>query len=225
MAGYTRSVVVWVLLAMFAQVALHTQRDSFRQYGSAEGLTSLSVNCLIQDHLGFLWAGTDNGLFRYDGDSFQKFAHEEGLPNTELTDLAESPDGVLWAATQSGIARFVDGHFEPLDTGDRGPARSIAFDTQGRMYVEGLSGIVRGDLDAHHSYQFHLVAQGTIHGLTVAEKSVWFTKDGDLWRLEGDRSVRVGSQMGLPADRWDAIVRDSLGNLWVRSSSRLFELP
>ncbi len=26
--------------------------------------------CLLQDHAGFIWVGTENGLFRYDGRNF-----------------------------------------------------------------------------------------------------------------------------------------------------------
>ena len=58
------------------------QRQLFHEYGSSDGLSNLNVKCLLQDHTGYLWVGTDNGLFRYDGNSFRGFGHADGLSNT-----------------------------------------------------------------------------------------------------------------------------------------------
>lgn len=121
---YIRVAFLWAVFGLLASANLLAQRNTFRQYGVADGLTNLSVNCLLQDRAGYLWVGTDNGLFRYDGDSFQEFGHEEGLPNAEILHLAESPDGVLWVATESGVARRTGDRFKQVndhfghDTGD-----------------------------------------------------------------------------------------------------------
>ena len=39
------------------------------------GLTNLDVLSLLQDRTGFLWVGTDNGLYRYDGRHFRMFGN------------------------------------------------------------------------------------------------------------------------------------------------------
>src|ERR1700733_2925584 len=93
------------LLLAFAAMCATAQRYTFRHYGSQDGLGNLAINCLLQDKTGYIWAGTDNGLFRYDGGHFQGFSHAQGLPNTEIRAVAESPDGVLWVVTQGGLAR------------------------------------------------------------------------------------------------------------------------
>ena len=46
---------------------LAAQRYNFKFYGEEEGLQNLAVQVVLQDRAGFLWAGTQNGLFRYDG--------------------------------------------------------------------------------------------------------------------------------------------------------------
>jgi len=46
------------------------QQYSFRNYGTAEGLENLAILSLAQDGEGFLWAGSEGGLYRYDGTSF-----------------------------------------------------------------------------------------------------------------------------------------------------------
>jgi ligand-binding sensor domain-containing protein len=78
--AHIRALCAWAILALGIAPVLWAQRYTFRQYGSQQGLTNLSINCLLQDRTGYLWVGTDNGLFRYDGSSFRAFSHAEGLP-------------------------------------------------------------------------------------------------------------------------------------------------
>lgn len=220
-----RRAAACAILALVTTMNLVAQRYTFRQYGSQEGLTNLSVNCLLQDRTGYLWVGTDNGLFRYDGGTFQIFSHADGLPNSEIRALAESPDGVLWAATQGGVARLVGNQFKVVDFGGQGRVQEMAFDRVGRVYLEYISGIVRGERDKAGSYQFSTVVPGIIRGLFVKGNDVWFSKDGDVWHLGGNKLDRIGSPAGLPADQWDTVTQDGLGNLWARSASQLYELP
>lgn len=220
-----RTIVICTILAFVATMSLVAQRYTFRQYGSQEGLTNLSVNCLLQDRTGYLWVGTDNGLFRYDGSTFQAFSHAEGLPNSEMRALAESPDGVLWVATQGGVARSEGSEFKKVNFGAEGRVQEMAFDRSGRVYLEHISGIIRGDPDGTGNYRFSTVAPGMVHGLYVKDEDVWFSKDGEVWRLSEEKLKRIGSPAGLPSDRWDTITLDSFGDLWARSASQLYELP
>jgi diguanylate cyclase (GGDEF)-like protein len=203
---------------------LAAQQYTFRQYGPSDGLTNLGVNCLFQDHTGYLWVGTDNGLFRYDGTTFQLFGHGEGLEDTEIRSVAESPDGNLWVATQNGVVRRSGSRFIAVDAGAKGLFLAIAFDPRGNLYLEHSTGILRGVPESGGSYRFTMVAPGSIGGMFVEGSNVWFRRDGDLWRLNGEKTERVGLAAGLPSDRWGSITLDTLGNLWVRSATRLFEL-
>lgn len=224
-AAYMRSAAVCAFIALVASTNLRSQRYTFRQYGSREGLTNLTIKCLLQDRTGYIWVGTDNGLFRYDGDKFRAFGHAEGLPNTEIRGLAESPEGALWVATQDGIARRSGGRFKSVETGQTGSVRALGFDRFGRIYLEYVSGIVRGVPDGAGSYRFSTLVPGVFRGLFVNGENVWFAKDGDLCRLRADKVEQIGSPAGLPADLWDSVVDDPFGNLWVRSSTQLYELP
>ena len=47
-----------------AQAPLPQGRFTFQTYGIQEGLGNLAVLSLHQDHTGFLWAGTEDGLYR-----------------------------------------------------------------------------------------------------------------------------------------------------------------
>lgn len=64
-----------VVQSTFGQVT-HQEVDRFRQFTTANGLSSNRVLCVAQDVKGFLWVGTDEGVNRYDGRDFEKFFHD-----------------------------------------------------------------------------------------------------------------------------------------------------
>ena len=69
-------VKVWVL-ALALAVCVAAQEYSFRFYGAAEGLQNLVVLSLAQDRAGYIWAGTEAGLYRYEsisGDACWSFS-------------------------------------------------------------------------------------------------------------------------------------------------------
>ena len=108
------------LAAMLACVALampaKAQQYSFRYYGIEEGLTNLAVKVLFQDRTGFLWAGTENGVFRFDGQGFQRYGPDEGLPHEVILSLGEAPDGSILAGYRRGVYRQKGRRFEPVGT-------------------------------------------------------------------------------------------------------------
>lgn len=73
-------------------IAVEAQQYSFRYYRTKEGLTKLAVKVVFQDRTGFLWAGTENGLFRYDGQRLERYGPAEGLPRDVVLSLGEAPD-------------------------------------------------------------------------------------------------------------------------------------
>ena len=200
------------------------QRQLFREYGSTDGLSNLNVKCMLQDHTGYLWVGTDNGLFRYDGSSFRSYGHADGLPNNEILSLAEAPAGTLWIGTNSGVAQASGEHFQAVEAGEEGRTSGISFDSSGNVYLEQDRGILRGIPASRGAYRFQTVVTGRVSGLFVNGGDILFGKEGKLWRLTGDRVQPFDPSYGLPSDQWGSFAEDSLGNLWVRSRARLYEL-
>jgi ligand-binding sensor domain-containing protein len=80
-----------VCLALAAPTA--AQQYSFRRYGAAEGLQNMVVLSLAQDRDGYIWAGTEGGLYRYDGTRFRLIGPAEGLPCA--TEIHTPMNGVL----------------------------------------------------------------------------------------------------------------------------------
>ncbi|MDE3196871.1 MAG: hypothetical protein KGN84_11035, partial [Acidobacteriota bacterium] len=50
------------------------QQYSFQYFGIDQGLTNLTPKSLFQDRTGFIWVGTETGIFRYEGVRFRKIS-------------------------------------------------------------------------------------------------------------------------------------------------------
>jgi ligand-binding sensor domain-containing protein len=63
-------------------------------------LPSTKVGYIVQDDQGFMWFGTPDGLYRFDGYTLKRFAHDPGNPNglsgVFVQALAKDRDGMLW---------------------------------------------------------------------------------------------------------------------------------
>lgn len=78
-----------------------------------------SVNCVHQDRFGFMWFGTQDGLYRYDGYTFKYFKHDpennNSLSNNFIWHIQEDQEGVFWISSfGGGITRFdpAQGHYK-----------------------------------------------------------------------------------------------------------------
>ena len=125
---------VAVLLLLLAGASAG-QRYSFKEYGQDQGLTNLDVFCLMQDRTGFLWVGTEDGLFRYDGRQFRAYTKAQGLPSAQIEALHETADGEIWVGTTQGLARLKGDAFETVRSGPGNVTHAIASDALGNLYV------------------------------------------------------------------------------------------
>jgi two-component system, sensor histidine kinase ChiS len=104
-------VLTVLLLPFLCGNSFAQQRNiSFERLSVSQGLSQGSIKCMLQDHLGFLWVGTEDGLNRYDGYGFKVFRHDpqdpNSLSNNTIKVLFEDRDGALWIGTTRGLNRY-----------------------------------------------------------------------------------------------------------------------
>ncbi len=68
-----------------------------------EGLPQNTVHAIMQDHVGFMWFGTGNGLSRFDGYNFVNFRSPD-IPSNMVNALVQTRDNYLWIGTSEGLA-------------------------------------------------------------------------------------------------------------------------
>src|SRR5471032_127251 len=103
-----------ILACLTLAAPAKAQQYSFRYYGAEDGLTNAAVKVLLQDRTGFVWAGTENGVFRYDGQRFQRYGPVEGLLHDVVLSLGETPDGRMLAGYRSGLYQREGDRFETV---------------------------------------------------------------------------------------------------------------
>ncbi len=207
-------------------------RFMFRTYAQDEGMSDPSVECVLQDHTGFLWAGTDDGLFRFDGRGFTKFSRKQGLPQTRIYQLYETADGRLYAATAAGLARFQGRGFIVVGAPTLGAFavshQGVASDAAGTVYVGTDHGLFFGK-DDHYAEDkdADAVGEGAVGAVHVdAAGALYFARGGLLFRKESGRVVEFGRPRGLPSEETiDETRSDAKGRLWVRTVKHLYLLP
>ncbi len=153
------------------------------------------VQAIVQDQTGFLWLGTKEGLYQYDGYDFTVFRHGPEDPTSlsadNVTALYEDQDGTLWVGTSGGglnrfdpvTERFSRYQHDPDDT--RSPAhdavQAIYEDRTGTLWIGTNAGLDRFEARrgrfAH--YPFDVLDPG--NGRRVAGRALFEDRAGRLW--------------------------------------------
>ncbi|HRJ35663.1 MAG TPA: two-component regulator propeller domain-containing protein, partial [Flavobacteriales bacterium] len=92
--------LLWIVLWAIPISGL-AQDPAFFRISSEQGLPSNEVYTVHQDKKGFIWIGSDAGLFRYDGFRFKRYK-SSGQKSRALSGLTESNDGSIYAYSFSG---------------------------------------------------------------------------------------------------------------------------
>jgi len=212
---------------------LPAQHASFRFFGRQNGLTNLDISTLFQDRTGFLWVGTSNGLFRYDGTQFIRYSEQEGLGAGEIQALAQTSDGTLFVASKYGLARLAGERFEriPFSGGFRCfGAESLKAGADGRLYAITAGGLVSGLLVSGKWVFTPLTAQSSMGNrlgwavYPATDGSVWFSSWKQLFLYSHGAVTDITAKAHLPEAYWDSIGATPSGDIWVRSSDHLFFL-
>jgi ligand-binding sensor domain-containing protein len=96
---------------IFALIAFKVQSQPFyfRHYQVENGLSNNTVNCSVQDSLGFMWFGTKDGLNRFDGYRFKKYdlpQKKGSITPDNIYSLRTDTDGILWVGSEKGLFKF-----------------------------------------------------------------------------------------------------------------------
>jgi ligand-binding sensor domain-containing protein len=82
-------------------------RIDIQLLGPEQGLPSRNTRCLSQDGRGFMWFGTGQDLWRYDGYTFQNFTDiltRSIAGRTLINQIRTGPGGCIWVAHNKGVS-------------------------------------------------------------------------------------------------------------------------
>lgn len=221
-------------------------RKSLEIISVNEGLSQSFVNCIFQDHQGFLWAGTYDGLNKYDGYGFQIFRADKSktasLSDNYITAITEDYEGNLWIGTSHGLNRLLvdEGIFQQFHHNDTiaqslaeeaildllpSTGKSILIKTENylqQFYYEENRYITFRFPTYHDLYDIGHTASALY---IDAQKVIYVgTRDG---LLVLDRDTMAGNSFGpmrhFNIGEVSSIVPSQDGNIWIGSSTGLYQ--
>jgi signal transduction histidine kinase/ligand-binding sensor domain-containing protein/DNA-binding response OmpR family regulator len=196
----TRSLYALILFILQAVVfPTFSQKPTlkFEHLGINNGLSQNNVLCVLQDHKGFMWFGTRDGLNKYDGYRFTVYKNDSKDPNSIsnnfVTDMLEDSNGNIWIATWGGGLNMLN---------------------------EGKNRFTRFKYDANDKYS---ISSDLIICLKKDQQgNLWIgTENGGLNRYDQktNQFIRFTHQENDPKSLSDVFVNeifeDSKNNLWI----------
>ena len=123
----------------------------FEHFTIADGLPENSANCILQDHLGYMWFGTQNGLVKYDGYNMKVYQPDPddslSISDRQVWAIYEDKSGTLWIGTEhEGLNRF-NRATETFTRYKLNPEDSTRKDPIGGMYEDSWGDLFVGNGD------------------------------------------------------------------------------
>jgi len=210
----------------------------FHNYGPLDGLSQATGVTIAQDHTGFLWIGTQDGLNRFDGHNFKVYKHNRAdrwsLSDNFINTLLADADGTLWVGSETGgldrydpiLDRFEHQVLRRISAQNAEPERVTALlrDQRGRLWVAGTAQSLYW-LDATGAHDAPLGAKATLANVrTLAElpdHSILVGTHTGLWHFDADATqLSEWHAKGLSAIDVVSIAVSSVNEVWVATAGQ-----
>jgi len=103
------AVFTFYVLSIYAQAQHSQSMLMYKDFNRANGFDANEVSAFHEDSLGFMWVGTENGLFRYDGNEMMLVLNSIQIKDSmeiqlDISAIHEDEKGIFWL----GIKRNPD---------------------------------------------------------------------------------------------------------------------
>ena len=145
-SAHTKTCISIAILLAFCACAfaldpsLDVSQYAHTAWKISDGFPKGIVNKIAQTPDGYLWIGTEFGLFRFDGVRAVPWQPPSGehLPGNNVRGLLAAHDGTLWIGTLEGLASWKDGKLKQYsELAGRGVTQ-IQEDRDGTVWVAGF---------------------------------------------------------------------------------------
>src|ERR1044072_9077408 len=107
--------VTWKYLAglfciLFFFPLYATDHPRIVRLGVEKGLSNNSIRTIFQDHDGFIWVGTFDGLNRFDGHEFKVFRNKLkdslSIPHNYICSISQDQQHNIWIGSGQGLSIY-----------------------------------------------------------------------------------------------------------------------
>lgn len=125
----------YIIIIFFTNVIYRAQNPVAFSITTEEGLPNQTIYSVIQDKKGFIWLGTDAGLYRYDGIRFKEYKNSKQLSRI-LTGFVIDTDGKIYGYNFKDQIFYIENdslHF--LSSWNKGRISNITVDLKNHLWV------------------------------------------------------------------------------------------
>jgi signal transduction histidine kinase/ligand-binding sensor domain-containing protein/CheY-like chemotaxis protein len=161
------------------------------------------VEVIFQDRSGFIWFGSKDGLFRYDGIEYRSYYFDRknntSISNNILCDIFGDSEGIMWIATENGLNRYNKekdnfiryfGNINDSSSLSTSLIRKIAEDKNGNLLLATQNGglcMLNKKTNRFTRYLENSVAKRRI--LSNNLRTVYVDNEGIIWIGTVDKGV------------------------------------
>ncbi len=169
----------------------------------------------MQDPLGYMYFGTEDGLVIYDGVGYQIFHERDGLPGTPVLAI-QSVNEKVWVATPRGLGIFDGTSFQPIEGWGNGFFRCLATGAAGQVAAGSANGLwIWNQNDAKA-----LLPESDIRELLFDGNDLFIgTANGDVFKLDARHRLKL---IGTTGHVVRGLTRVG-GTLYISSNAGLFQ--
>ena len=123
----------------------------YSNYTQSNGLTDNYINCINQDHRGFIWIGAWSGLNRFDGFNFKQYTSNKKMPDGMMGNwifkIFEDRNHDLWVCTNAELLKYNwdKDQFIKIKGIDSVAVFDIVQDSKGYLWVSTEFGLLKYD--------------------------------------------------------------------------------
>jgi signal transduction histidine kinase/ligand-binding sensor domain-containing protein/DNA-binding NarL/FixJ family response regulator len=214
--------------------------------GIEQGLSNNAVTSIFQDHDGFMWFGTFDGLNRYDGYGFKVFRNNfndsTSLNDNHVRIIADDASHHLWIGTGKGLniynavkANFFSAGFKSWNNTSLQPLKTVVraihrIDENGTMLVGTVNnGLLVFEKGSMTGVQIPLPAKRGHEGEYIVTAIAYDNSSQVAWVFvqhqglcQYDLKHRTLRVVNTAVEMADCLKFDSQRNLWLGNEKGLF---
>lgn len=195
---------------------------NFSSFSKLQGLRHDQIRSMIQDKIGNIWLGTDDGLTKYDGKFFYHYTTQQGLNNNLILYVFQDSKDIIWFGTfRGGLTSYDGSRFTTYTTKEGMPdniVNVIFEDSYGNIWVGTGKGVAKFNGESFTIYD----ESNGLPGNDI--RAIGQDKTGNIWIgtyangfsiLSGNELWNYSIKEGLPSNSISKFYLSANGDIWL----------
>ncbi|MGN0394223.1 MAG: two-component regulator propeller domain-containing protein [Coprococcus sp.] len=191
---------------------------SQNEFSEDEGFDSGDANCICQSESGYIWIGTDSGLYRYDGSEFVLISLDRNTVGSvySINCIYNTSNGELYVGTENyGLFMYDKGTFNRVkETYDMGisTVNDIYEDEEGALWLGTSQGIYMLASDGVTAISDEHINNANIGNISGYQNNIYAVANNDtLVTISDGENVHTKSKSKYGIDDINSLYVDEDG--------------